>query len=138
MGRPTDSIGRKPAVGDCFTGHLRAFDHRKHDALRTEIEGFLGPRGIGFGYAEDGGSAGGGEGVEAGEGGGGAAVAVLHVDDDEVIAGEAGDLGKGGGEGEEEEAVEGLAVSEAGFEGGRGGVGCGEIGRGGDWGRGGF
>lgn len=42
-------------------------------------------------------------------------MAVFHVDDDEVIAGEAGDLGERGGEGEEEEAVEGLAVSEAGL-----------------------
>lgn len=38
-----------------------------------------------------------------------------------VVAGEAGDLREGGREGEEEEAVEGVAVPEAGFEGLRGG-----------------
>lgn len=70
--------------------------------------------------------------MEAGEGLGDAAMAVLHVDDDKVIAGEAGDLGESWGEGEEEEAVESLAVLEAGLEvlggggdGGGGGGGCG-------------
>jgi len=69
--------------------------------------------------------------VKAGEGGGNGAVAVFHVDDDEVVAGEGGDLGEGGGEGEEEEAVEGFAIFEAGFEGFWIG-GRGESGRG-DW-----
>lgn len=43
-------------------------------------------------------------------------MAVFHVDDDEVIAGETGDLGESWGEGEEEEAVECFAVLKAGFE----------------------
>lgn len=61
--------------------------------------------------------------MEAGEGVGDATVAVFHVDDDEVVAGETGDLGEGGGEGEKEEAVEGVAIAETGLEipiGGRG------------------
>lgn len=51
---------------------------------------------------------------------------MLHVNDDEVVAGEAGDLGEGGGEAEEEEAIKGFAIVEAGLEGlGRGGDGNG-------------
>lgn len=71
--------------------------------------------------------------MEAGEGLGDAAMAVLHVHDHEVIAGEAGDLGEGWGEGEEEEAVESLAVLEPGLE----GLGGGGDGGGGDGGCGG-
>ena len=41
---------------------------------------------------------------------------MFHVDDDEVIAGETGDLGEGRGEAEEEETVQGLAIAEARFE----------------------
>lgn len=55
--------------------------------------------------------------METGESGGDGTVAVFHVDDDKVVAGEGGDLGEGRGEGEEEEAVEGFATFEAGFEG---------------------
>lgn len=54
--------------------------------------------------------------MKAGKGVADATGAVLHVDDDEVIAGVARDLGEGGGEGEEEETIEGLAVAEAGLE----------------------
>lgn len=73
--------------------------------------------------------------METREGVGDAAVAVLHVDDDEVVAGEAGDLGESWGEGEEEEAVEGFAIVEAGFEGlFGGGVGGNGDGGGVDWG----
>lgn len=67
--------------------------------------------------------------MEAGESGGDGTVAVFHVDDDKVVAGEGGDLGEGRGEGEEEEAVEGFATFEAGFEGFWRGV-WGESGRG--------
>lgn len=42
---------------------------------------------------------------------------VFHVDNDEVIAGEARDLGEGGGEAEEEETVEDFATVETGLEG---------------------
>lgn len=66
--------------------------------------------------------------MEAREGVGDATVAVLHVNDDKVVAGEARDLGKGGGEAEEEEAVEGLAIFETGFEGLWCGGGWGEVG----------
>lgn len=38
---------------------------------------------------------------------------MLEVDDDVVVAGEACDLGEGGGVREEEEAVEGIAGGEA-------------------------
>jgi len=54
--------------------------------------------------------------VETGESVGDAAVAVFHVDDNEVVAGEGGDFGEGGGEGEEEETVEGFVGTETGFE----------------------
>jgi hypothetical protein len=47
----------------------------------------------------------GGEHVEPGESVGNASRAVFHVDDDEVVAGETGDLGEGRGEAEEEETV---------------------------------
>lgn len=133
MGRSTDSIGRKPAIRHCFSGQFGVVDHGKHDALWAQIEGFLGPHGGRLREAEDGGSTGSGEGVEAREGVGDAAVAVFHVDHHEVVAGEAGDLGDGGGEAEEEEAVEGFAIFETGFEGLWGG-GCGEIGSDGDGG----
>lgn len=131
MGGAADAVRREMAVGNGLPGGFGALNHRKHDALGAEIEGFLGPGGGGFREAEDGGGTGGGEGVEAGEGGGDAAVAVLHVDDGEVVAGESGDLGDGGGEAEEEDAVEGFTSGEAGFESvGAGGVGGkGEIGR---------
>lgn len=42
---------------------------------------------------------------------------MFHVDDDEIVAGKAGDLGESGGEGAEEEAVESVAILEARFEG---------------------
>lgn len=58
----------------------------------------------------------GGEGAETGEGIGDSAVAVLHVDDDEIVAGETSDLGKSGGEGKEEETVEGFAIAETGLQ----------------------
>lgn len=54
--------------------------------------------------------------MEAREGVGDAAGAVFHVDDCEVVTGQAGDLGEGRGEAEEEYAVKSLAISEAGFE----------------------
>ena len=88
-------------------------DHGEHDPLWAQVEGLLGPSGGALWDTEDRGGAGGGECVEAGEGVGDPAVAVLHVDHDEVVAGEAGDLGERGGEGQEEEPVEGLAVLEA-------------------------
>jgi hypothetical protein len=47
----------------------------------------------------------GGKHVEPGESVGNASWAVFHVDDDEVVAGETGDLGEGKGEAEEEETV---------------------------------
>uniref|UniRef100_A0A2N9IKD9 CCHC-type domain-containing protein n=1 Tax=Fagus sylvatica TaxID=28930 RepID=A0A2N9IKD9_FAGSY len=54
--------------------------------------------------------------------------AVFHVDDDEVVAGETGDLGEGRGEAEEEKTVQGLTITEARFEafgvGGGGGSDC--------------
>lgn len=59
---------------------------------------------------------------------------MFHVDHDEVIAGEASNLGEGWGKAEEEEAVEGLTAMETGFEalGGGGRGDGGEIWGGGD------
>lgn len=54
--------------------------------------------------------------METGESVGDSAVAVLHVDDDEVVARETGDLGERGGEREEEKAVEGFAIAETGLQ----------------------
>lgn len=54
--------------------------------------------------------------MDTGESVGDAAVTVFHVDDNEVVAGEGGDFGESGGEGEEEEAVEGFIRTETGFE----------------------
>ena len=48
----------------------------------------------------------GGEHVEPGESIRNASRAVFHVDDNEVVAGEIGDLGEGRGEAEEEETVQ--------------------------------
>uniref|UniRef100_A0A2N9HXH3 Uncharacterized protein n=1 Tax=Fagus sylvatica TaxID=28930 RepID=A0A2N9HXH3_FAGSY len=66
--------------------------------------------------------------VEPGESVENASRAVFHVDDDEVVAGETGDLSKGRGEAKEEEIVQGLAITEARFEafgvGGEGGSDC--------------
>lgn len=56
-------------------------------------------------------------------------MSVLHVDDGKVVAREAGDLGKGWGEAEEEDAIEDFAFGEAGFE----GLGSGSLDR--DFGR---
>lgn len=95
MGRSTDSVGREAAVGDGLSGQFRVVDHGEHDALGAQIECLLGPGGARLGKAEDGRGAGGGEGVETRESVGDAAMAVLHVDDDEVVAGEASDLGEG-------------------------------------------
>ena len=98
-------------------------DHGEDDALGAEVDGFAGPvRGGAVGDADYGGRFGGGEGVEAGEGVRDAAVPVLHVDEDEVVAGEAGDLGDGWGESKEGHAVDDLAVLDSGLEGRRGGV----------------
>lgn len=44
------------------------------------------------------------------------AVAVLHVNDDKVVAGKSRDLGERRGEGEEEKAVEGVAITETGLQ----------------------
>ena len=98
MGRAAESGGRKTAVGDRVLGRLQGVNHGEHEALWAEVEGFLGPSSGGLRDAEDGGGVGGGEGVEAGEGVVDAARTVLHVDDDEVVAGVARDLGEGGGE----------------------------------------
>jgi hypothetical protein len=121
VGRTTDAIGRKATVRDCLLGGLWAVDHGEHDPLWAEIQGLLGPGGAALRQSEDRGGARGGQRAEAGERVGDAARAVLHVDNDEVVAGEAGDLSECGGEAEEEEAVEGLAVVETGFEGFAGG-----------------
>lgn len=53
--------------------------------------------------------------MEAGKGVGDSTVAVFHVDDREVIASEAGNLGEGGREAEEKETVKGFPVFEARF-----------------------
>lgn len=45
---------------------------------------------------------------------------VFHVDNNEIVAGETGDLRECWREAEEEEAVKGLAISEAGLQGFRG------------------
>lgn len=92
-------------------------DHGEHDPLWAKIQGLLRPSGAVLGQPEDRGGARGSERVNAGERVGDAAGAVLHVDDDVVVAGEAGDLGQCGREAEEKEAVEGLAIVETGFEG---------------------
>lgn len=84
--------------------------------MRAEIERLLGPGGAALGQSENRGGTSNGERAKAGEGVADAAGAVFHVDDDEIVAGEARDLGDGGGEAEEEEAVEGLAIAETGFE----------------------
>lgn len=135
MSRPPNAVGRVPAVRDGLFSVLRVFNHGEHDPLWARIEGLLGPHGGGLRQAENGRSQGSGEGAEAVQSLGDAAVAVLHVDDDEIVAGEAGDLGESGGEGAEEEAVEGIAIVEARFEGRRTGRGGGEVagGGGGDY-----
>lgn len=46
--------------------------------------------------------------------------AVFHVNDYEIVARECDDLGQSGGEGEQEDTIEGFAVPEAGFDRGRG------------------
>ena len=92
----------------------------------AEIEGLLGPTRASLRESEDRRSLGGGEGSEAVQSFGDTTGTVLHVEDDEVVASEANDLGESGGEAEEEEAVEGFATVEAGFEGfGRDGNGGG-------------
>lgn len=111
MGGAAESVGGVAAKGDGLVGQVGGVDHGEHYALWAEVQGFLRPRGGGFREAEDGGGVGGGERVEARERVADAAGAVLHVDDDEVVAGEGGDLGQGGGEGEEEETVKGVAVA---------------------------
>ncbi|KAF7808655.1 2-keto-3-deoxy-L-rhamnonate aldolase [Senna tora] len=116
VGRPADSRGWESAIRHRLLGGFRALNHGEHNPLWTQIESLLGPGGASIGDPEDRGGSGGGEGVEAGKRVGDAAVAVLHIDDDEVKAGETGDLGEGGGEGEHEEAIEGFAILEAGFE----------------------
>lgn len=116
MSRAADPEGRESTVGNGSPGGGSRVNHGEHDALGAEVEGFLRPGGGEIREAEDGGSAGDGESAEAGEGVGDAAGAVLHVDDDVVVAGEAGDLCEGGGVAEEKEAVEGLAGGEAGAE----------------------
>jgi hypothetical protein len=121
VGRAADPIGREATVRDGPLGVLWAVDHGEHDPLWAEIQGLLGPGGAALRQSEDRGGASGGQRAEAGERVGDAAGAVLHVYDDEVVAGEAGDLGKCGGEAEKEEAIEGLAVVETGFEGFAGG-----------------
>lgn len=55
--------------------------------------------------------------MEAREGIGDTAVAMLHVDDGEVVAGETGDFRQSWRETEEENAVEGFAIFQASFEG---------------------
>ena len=111
VGGAADTGGGEAAKGDGLVGRLGGVDHGEHYALWAEVEGFLGPRGGGLRDAEDGGGVSGSERVEARERVADAAGAVLHVDDNEVVAGEGGDLGEGGGEGEEEETVEGVAVA---------------------------
>ena len=116
MGRAAESTWREAAIGDSLFGGLWAFDHGEHEAMWAEIEGFLGPSGGALWQAKDRRGGSGGESVEAGESVGDASRAVFHVDDDEVVAGETGDLGEGRGEAEEEETVQGLAIAEARFE----------------------
>lgn len=44
-------------------------------------------------------------------------MAVLHINDDEVVASEAGDLSESGREAEEEEAIKGFAIVETRLQG---------------------
>jgi len=111
VGGAAEAVGGVAAKGDDLAGRLDGVDHGEHYALWAEVQGFLRPRGGGLRDAEDGGGVGGGERVDAWERVADAAGAVLHVDDDEVVASEGGDLGEGGGEGEEEETVEGVAIA---------------------------
>lgn len=46
-------------------------------------------------------------------------MAVLHINDDEVVASEAGDLSESGREAEEEEAIKGFAIVETRLQGSR-------------------
>lgn len=111
MGGAAETGGGEAAKGDSLVGQLGGVDHGEHYALWTEVEGFLGPRRGGLRDAEDGSGVSGSERVEARESVADAAGAVLHVDDNEVVAGEGGDLREGGGEGEEEETVQGFAIA---------------------------
>lgn len=117
MSRASDAARGEAAEGDGELSGFGIFNHRKHQALRAEIEGFLRPHSGDLREAEDGGSGGGGEGSEAVEGVGDASRAVLHVDHHVVVAGQAGYFGEGGGGAEEEEAVKDSAGSEVRFEG---------------------
>nr|GMC97926.1 hypothetical protein Iba_chr05dCG11700 [Ipomoea batatas] len=107
----------KAAVRHGFSGVFGAIDHGKHDPLGAEIEGLFSPDVRRFGDAEDSRSTSSGEGAKARESVRYAAVAVLHVDHSEVVAGEAGNLSESGGEAEEENPVKSLAIPEAGFQG---------------------
>lgn len=117
MRRPADAGGREAAIRHRFARVFGAVNHGEHDSLRADIEGFLRPGGGIFRQTEDCGGVGGCECADAVESLGDAAGAVFHINYDEIVAGETGDLGEGRGEAEEEEAVEGFAIFEAGFEG---------------------
>jgi hypothetical protein len=114
------------AVGDRLSGGLGGLDGGEHEARGAKVQRLLGPDGAGLREAEHGGGARGVQCAKAGERLGDPARPVLHVDDDVVVAGEGDELGKGTGEGEEEQNVQGVSGGEAGLEGGRGReeVGC--------------
>ncbi|KAF1863341.1 hypothetical protein Lal_00031226 [Lupinus albus] len=129
MGRASGPGWRELTVRNRIFSQFGRINHGEHDPLWAQIKGFLGPRGGGLRDTEDCGGVGSSERVEARERVGDTAIAMFHVDDDIVVASEASDLGEGGGEGEEEKAVEGVTVTEAGFEvrwGGEGGGGGGD------------
>lgn len=73
--------------------------------MRTEVEGFFGPGGRGLWKTEDGCGVGGGEGAEARKCIGDSSMTVLHVHNGEVVASQAGDLGKGRRKCEKEDAI---------------------------------
>lgn len=116
MSRSTDSVGRETAIRHRFSSVFRGVNHGEHDPLRTQVEGFFGPSCGGFREAYDGWGVGRGKSSEHLEGLVDSSRAVLHVDDYEVVARKCSDLGQSGREGEEEDAIEGFAIAEAGFE----------------------
>lgn len=116
MSGSTDSVWRETAIRYCLFIVFGGVNHGEHDPLWTDVKGFLRPSCGGLREADDGWGVGRGESAEDLEGLMDSSRAVFHVDDCKVVTRECDDLGQSGGEGEEEDAIEGFAIAEAGLE----------------------